>query len=284
MTVATVLAKVRDILQDEPWSSTIGAGYTAGGASLTISAYTELVQGDVLDFQDDATYDLFLVTTSPSSSTVAVVGGYDGTTNANHSNGARFYKSPRYRSNQLVQGISHIVDNRLWPELWIPSSTSITPNPSATNLYDLPTDFLGFLNDREYLVQTATGGIEDVVYNYGQVRQVPTSIASSGWALRVTNWQRIDTNATLLYRAKVTTTNMTSVMEPPIAYGVAAYVLQTETIEKADRFDEDDRTGRMRRNARDIWQQFEQEKRTVAKFLSDNYGKPAVRFKKRVFG
>lgn len=284
MTVATVLTRVRDILQDEPWSSTIGGAYTAGGTTLTIAAWDELVEGDVLDFQDDGTYEQFLVTADPTNSTVAVAGGYDGTTNANHSNGARFYKSPRFRSNQLVQAISHIVDTRLWPDLWIVSSTTITPSPATTLLYDLPSDFRGFLNDAQYLVQAKPGAIEDVMYNFGTVQQVPVAISASGWALRVKQWRRTDADATLLYRAKVTTTNMTSVMEPVIALGVAAYVIQTESLEKADRFDEDDRTGRMRRNARDAWQMFEAEKKVQAKLLSDVYGKPANRFKIRPFG
>lgn len=285
MTVATALALVRDMLQDEPWSSTIGASYTAGGTTLTISEWEELVEGDVLDFQDDGTYEQFLVTTTPASSTVSVAGGYDGTSNQNHSNGARFYKSPRFRSNQVVQAITHVTNTRLWPELFIPSTSTVTPgNPPTTVLYDLPTDFLGVLNDDQYLVQPATGSIEDVRYNYGNVVQVPSSISSSTWALRVTRWERLDVDATLFYRAKVTTSNMTTVMEPVIALGAAAYLLSTEMAEKADRFDEDDRSGRIRRNAATLWSQFEQEKHVIAKQLSDVYGKPPVRHKRRRFG
>ena len=286
MTVATTLALVRDILQDEPWSATIGSGYTAGGTSLTVSLlYDELVEGDVLDFQDDGTYEQFLVTATPSTSAVSVAGAYDGTTNQNHSSGARFYKNPRFRSNQIAQAIAHVVNTRLWPELFIVSTTTITPgNPVTTRLYDLPTDFLGVLNDDEYLVQVATGSLEDVRYNYGNVVQVPTSISTSTWALRVTRWARVDVDATLFYRAKVTTSNMTSVMEPVIAWGAAAYLLTTEMSEKADRFDEDDRSGRIRRNATTLWQNFEAEKRVIAKQLSDVYGKPPVRHKRRRFG
>jgi len=286
MTVATTLALVRDILNDEPWSDTINGAYTAAGTTLTITDFEELVRGDRLDFQDDGTYDLFIVDATPSGSTVTVGIGYDGATNANHSNGARYYKSPRYASKDLVAAMAHVVNTRLWPDLWIlnPTATTYTPSPSTTNLYDLPADFMAFLNDTQYLSQPAAGSIEDVVYSYGQVVKVPAGISASGLALRVTHWQRIDTDATLNYRGKVTTSNMTSAMEPVIALGTAAYVLGTESAEKADRMDEDDRPGRMLRTSRQLWQQFDLEKQKVAKTLSDLHGKPPIRFKKRRFG
>lgn len=284
MTVATTLALVRDILNDEPWSDTINAGYTAPATSFTITDFTELVRGDTLDFQDDGTYDLFIVDATPSSSTVTVGISYDGATNANHSNGARYYKSPRYASKNIVAALTHIVNTRLWPDLWIESTSSITPSPTTTTLYDLPTDFITTLNDNQYLYQPASGTIESALYSYGQVVKVPTSVSSSGFALKVTIWQRVDTAATLFYRAKVTTANMTSVMEPVIALGTAAYLLGIESAEKADRFDEDDRPGRMLRTARSLWDQFDYEKARIAKTLSDLHGKPPNRFKKRRFG
>ena len=284
MTIATTLALVRDILNDEPWSDTINASYTAAAMTITITDFAELVRGDTLDFQDDATYDLFIVDATPTTSTVTVGIGYDGATNANHANAARYYKSPRYASKNIVAALTHVINTRLWPDLWILSTATLTPAITTTNLYDLPSDFLAFLNDNQYLYQAATGGIEDVVYSYGQLVQVPAAISASGWALRVRNWRRTDVAATLFYRAKVTTANMTSGMEPVIALGTAAYLLTTESGEKADRFDEDDRPGRMLRSARELWRQFDSEKQKLAKTLTDTYGKPPVRFKKRRFG
>lgn len=284
MTTATVLALVRDILSDEPWSDTINASYTTPAATMTISDYAELVRGDTLDFQDDGSYDLVLVNDNPTSSAVSVSNGYDGSTAASHSNGARYYKSPRYASHKIVAAITHVVNTRLWPDLWVPSTSSITPSPSSTNLYDLPADFLSLENDNMYLYQAALGSIEDPVYSYGQVVKVPSSVSTSTLALRVTHWARTDVNATLFYRAKVTTSNMTAAMEPVIALGTAAYLRSIEAAEKAERFDEDDRAGRTLRSARDLWTHFDEEKQKLAKTLSDVYGKPPNRFKKRRFG
>lgn len=284
MSVATLLAQVRNIISDEPWSDTINASYTIAATTMTITDFGELVRGDTLDFQDDGTYDLFIVDATPGSSTVDVGIGYDGATNASHANAARYYKSPRYPSKNIVAALTHVVDTWLWPDLWVLGTTTYTPAPTTTNLYDLPSGFVSFLNDRQYLSQPAAGSIEDILYNFGTLVQVPAAISATGWALRVTKWARIDTDATLYYRSKVTTANMTTTMEPVLAIGTAAYLLSVEAAEKTDRFDEDDRSGRMLRTARALEQQFEVEKQKIGKVLSDTYGKPGVRFKKRPFG
>ena len=216
--------------------------YTAPATSFTITDFAELVRGDTLDFQDDGTYDLFIVDATPTNSTVTVGISYDGATNANHANAARYYKSPRYPSKNIVAALTHVVNTRLWPELWVVLDLVHHGGPDDHEPVRPATDFLATLNDKEYLYQAASGSIEDVLYSYGTVRQVPTSVSTSGWAHAGDEVARVDVNATLFYRAKVTTSNMTSMMEPVIAVGTAAYLLSTEAAEKSDRFDEDDRT------------------------------------------
>lgn len=270
MTVATVLALARDILSDEPWSDTINSAYTAAGTTLTITDYAELVRGNTLDFQDDGTYDLFIVDATPSSSTVAVGIGYDGATNANHANGARYYKNPRYPSKNIVAALTHVINTRLWPDVWVPTVASITPTPTTSNIYDLPADYESFIS----LMQVTSGAIEDLAYvtKVEELLSVPSAISSTLKALRVLEWVRNDVSATLTYRAKVSTSNMTSAMEPVIALGTAAYLLSLESGTKADRSDEDDRVGRMLRTANQLWTQFEEEKGRLRAQLLQQWG------------
>jgi hypothetical protein len=277
MTVATVVALARDILSDEPWSDTINASYTAPATTFTITDYAELVRGDKLDFQDDGTYDLFIVDATPSSSTVTVGISYDGATNASHANGARYYKSPRYPSKDIVAAITHVVNTRLWPEVWVPTVTTLTPSPLTTNIYDLPSDYESFIS----LVQVTSGAIEDLSYvtKIEEMLSVPAAISSTLKALRVPDWVRDDVGATLTYRARVSTTNMTSAMEPTIALGAAAYILGLEAGTKSDRVDEDDRSGRMLRSYRELWAQFEQEKSKLRAQLLQQWG-PIRRFRR----
>jgi hypothetical protein len=65
---------------------------------------------------------------------------------------------------------------------------------------------------------------------------------------------------------------MTTAMEPMIAYGVAAMLLRTEMAEKGDRFDEDDRSGRGLRNARELERTFTEEKQRLKTTLMPAWG------------
>ncbi len=276
MTVATTIAAVRDILNDEPFEYSLGGSYTAAGATLTISAYASLVEGDILDFAYDGTYEQMRVTATPSTSTVAIKVAHNGTTNANHANAAYFVKNPRFGTQQIVNAITHIVGTRMYPEVWVPTVVTLTPAPTTTNIYDLPADYESFIS----LVQTATGSIEDIVYvtSIQEVLDVPTGISSSLKALRISAWPRSDAGAALTYRAKVTTSNMTAAMEPVIALGVAGYLLRTESAEKADRLDQDDRPGRMLRSAQALERQFAFEKQQLRTQLLQQWG-PVRRFR-----
>lgn len=258
MTLATVVTDVRRIVQDEPWESVLTGSYTAPATTLTIATFADLERGFVLDFSEDGTLEQFRVSAEPSSSTVSVKPAHNNTTNSNHANGAVFSVNPRYGSDQISKAITHIVNTRLWPDLWIVVDSSITPTPTTTNIYDLPADYEDIIE----LVQVGTGSIEDLVLVpiEREIRIAPDAVSASNKALRITRWPRTDANATLWYRTRVTTANMTAEMEPVIALGTAAYLLRTETQEKLDRPDEDDRPGRMQRAARDLERLFEEEK------------------------
>lgn len=65
----------------------IGADYTSGATTLNVASYTKLVKGMFLQVGSE----IFRVTATPSSSSVAVVGAQMGTSAANHTNGDALY-------------------------------------------------------------------------------------------------------------------------------------------------------------------------------------------------
>lgn len=273
MTVATVITDVRRMVQDEPWEDYLGGAYTAGGATVTVTTYTMWEAGDRMDFpgvDSSGSYEEMRVKTTPSSTTVSVKTGHNDTTNQNHANGAVILKNPRFGTDQIAKAITHVVNTRLWPDIWVVATSSITPSPGTTVIYDLPSDYESFIS----LAQVASGALEDLTYARGltELRNVPTAVSATNKALRVPNWPRVDVAATLFYRARVTTTSMTSEMEPLIALGAAAYLLTTEAHEKADRIDQDDNTLRMVRNARELERAFDQEKRRLKAALMPQWG------------
>lgn len=273
MTVATTITDVRRMVQDEPWEDYLGGAYTAAGATVTVTTYTMWEAGDIMDFpgvESGGSYEQMRVKTTPSSTTVSIKYSHNDTTNQNHANGATILKNPRFGTDQIAKAVSHIVSTRLWPDIWVVSTSSITPTPGSTLIYDLPADYESFVS----LVQLRGGSLEDLVYARGvqELRNVPSAVSATNKALRVANWPRVDVAATLFYRARVTTTSMTSEMEPLIALGTAAYLLTTEAHEKADRVDQDDNTMRMVRNARELERAFEIEKRRLKAALMPQWG------------
>ena len=63
-------------------ADTLGAMYTSGGGTITVTDFTLYKKGYVLKIESE----LFRVTTTPTTSTVTVAGAYAGTSAANHAN------------------------------------------------------------------------------------------------------------------------------------------------------------------------------------------------------
>ncbi len=286
MAISDVLTHVRRLVSDEPWQDTLSGAYTAAGTSVSFTIVSGWEFGDVLDFpgaSSGGSYEQMKIkdTTATQANPVSDSIGHNDTTNQNHASGAVVLKNHRNATDQIVKAATHVVDTLLYPDLWVVSTSTITPSVSTTNVYDTASDFIDVLDYKTGLVQTATGSIEDLTYSpYQLMDTVPTAISATNRAIRVTNWSRTDVTATFFYKAKVTTTNMTSTMEPVIALGTAWYLLKAEALEKNDRFDEDDRPGRMQRLTRELERDFNNEKRRVRQQLLKQYGPPARRFRR----
>jgi len=285
MAVADIITHVRRLVQDEPFQDQLSASYTAAALTVSVDNPTAWEFGDIMDFPEvnaSGSYEQMRVfEQNITANSIDVQIGHNNTTNQNHADNAIVLKNPRYGTDQITKAITHVVDTWLWPDLFVVTSTSITPTPTTSRIYDAPSDFLDVISYRRGLVQAATGSIEDLVYStYEIVDTVPTTISASNRAVRVTHWQRIDVAATFFYKAKMTTTNMTSADEPIIAYGVASQLLADEIQEKSDRFDEDDRTGRMLRNLRDErLRQYKEKVRRRRQHLLKQWGPPERTFR-----
>lgn len=272
MAIADVIADVRRLVQDEPWADQLSAAYTAAGATVSVDNPVEWEQGDVMDFPGVATngsYEQMQVTEDDiTANPIDVRIGWNDTTNQNHADNAVVLKNPRYGTDQVAKAIDHTVETRLWPDLWVVSTTTITPSTS-TNIYDLPADYEDFVQ----LVQLRSGAVEDLVHIQAkELWHVPTAISATNKALRVVHWPRLTVDATLFYRTQVTTTNMTSEMEPIIALGTAAHLVRLESLEKSDRADEDDRPGRFLRTSRELERMFDEEKQKLRAQLMRQWG------------
>jgi hypothetical protein len=141
MAIADIVTHVRRLVQDEPWADFLSSSYTAGGTTVSTVAPTGWEEGAVMDFP--ATLQQMRVRSTPTANPITVTISWNNTTNASESNGATIFRDPRFGSDQIDKMITHVVDTRLWPDVWVKGTTTITPS-SSTNIYDMPTDYEDF--------------------------------------------------------------------------------------------------------------------------------------------
>lgn len=262
MALSDVLVHVRRLVQDEPWEDYLTAPYTSGGVTVTVGNPTAWEEGDVMDFYTSSSgsppsYEQMRVKADGTVNPISVKVAHNDTANQDHASGVAILKAPRYGTDQIVKMATHVVNTKLWPDVFNVLNTTITPS-STTAIYDVPSDFEDFVT----IAQQAVGTIEDLRYinRVDVLLNVPTAISATNKALRIWgSWPRLDVNATLFYRAKVTIDTMTADLEPMIAYGTAIELLRMEMVEKNDRKDEDDRVGRAYRALRDCQRAFDDE-------------------------
>lgn len=129
-----------------PTTVTLNGNYTAGGTSLTFtdgsvnaSATSAMLPGKVIAVD----LELFLITGVPTGGSVAVSGGYLGSTNVNHTSGVLAYVNPEFTDFDILTAINNDLDDLCSPEngLYKLNSLEITYNPVITQ-YDL-TDING---------------------------------------------------------------------------------------------------------------------------------------------
>lgn len=255
MSLATAVVDVRTLLRDMPFTDTITTAPTTGaGTSMVVSTAAAWEVGDVLEFTGPATtgrYEQVLITAN-SSGTLTIVRAYNETTAGTHTTAELARKNPRFGGVQIEEAINNVLDNETFPEIWQVNEASVTPSPTTTYIYDLPAAYEGFVD----LVMLRTGTEDLVRIRATEDDNVPVAISATNKALRVGSWPRTDVNATLFYRARITSASFPADVEPVVAWGAVARLLKSEGAGVADRRDEQDRQGRIFRASRFFDEEF----------------------------
>jgi uncharacterized protein (DUF2132 family) len=227
--IADIVADVRRIIQDEPTNDSISTAPSPASSGTTISFGSASLWflGDVVDVP--AVSEQILITSADGTNPFTIVRGYNDTTAGSITTSHRAFKNPRFGTSQIEEAVTRMTE-RMWPEVYELATTTVTPAPTTTVLYDLPAAFEEIVE----LYQTATGSIEDIVrLSATPVWNVDTAIASSGKALRITSFARDDVSAYLTYKAKVSTATTDTTLQHLIALGTAYELLTNEAAQKA---------------------------------------------------
>lgn len=266
MALNDIILEVRRLIEDDPWSDTITAAPSGTtGVTMTVGTSDYWEAGDVAEFSGDGEQVLILAVSG--TSVTNMVRGYNGTTAGTHTTAELLAKHPRYSRIQIEKAIARAAD-MLYPDVYEIKSTTITPSANSV-LYNLPTDYEKF----EALYQQKTGTVTDVVrVNAEEAWNLPTAVAASGRALRITPWYRTDDNATLTYHAKVSTATTDAGLQRLMAMAAAKHLLIAEAAEKSDRQEDVDRISRILRSARFLEDEFELAKKSYQAGLTPRAG------------
>lgn len=128
VTEAAVLKAVARELGDTPYSDIHTNSYTAAGTSLTVGtdATTRYEVGGYIEWIDDATYDIALLT-AVTATTLTIAVSQLGATNQNHSANARFRLNPRFFGLDIQAAINDALTEDLFPDIYAVYQDQLTP-------------------------------------------------------------------------------------------------------------------------------------------------------------
>ena len=180
---ATLVTRVRRLLDDDPYEGRITTAYTAGGTIVTDDG-TKWAVGDWGEF-DETPWDHFLVR-SISTNTLTVKSGHHNTTDTNHTDEIAIKKAPFYAAQQVIRAIEQTIQE-LWPHAWKSIAGSVTPS-TTTVWYDGAATWLGLISvnqrhgtsDREIGLFGAAGTGRSVILQ----RNLPTGLVASTVGVR----------------------------------------------------------------------------------------------------
>ena len=246
MTLATAVTDTRRVLQDEPVSDSFSTAPTGTtGTSIVVGTTGLWTTGDVMEFSLDG--EQALVTDDSSDPTLTIVRAHNETTAGTHTTAERILKNPTYGTVEIQEALNFVLDYETWPQVFQFDTTTFTPDPGNTIMYDLPADYEMAVD----LVQEGAS-LEDLRrIGFEERLNVPTAISTTLKALRVTSWPRTDVDATLTYIARITSSSFPSDYEPIAALGAAARLLRTQAREEARSGESEDVSFRILRVARE---------------------------------
>lgn len=246
---ASLIQKIRHVLNDTPQVDNITGAYTAGGTTLSVADATIYDKGDIIEFVTDG--DQFLIdSASGTTLTMKAAGlGWGGSTNANHSNGDAFWLRPVFSYIQIVEAIDTTIQE-LWPYGWKAVTNTITP-VSGQRWYDLATsgtDTIDLIDATQRIDSTTAG-----VVNYGTrkgtpitiQKGLPTAVAASTVGVYFPSFNNLTHTVAVRVRAKLTDTvasgNYSDLDEgflsDAVVYGAAARLLENTEIPRVTQTD-----------------------------------------------
>lgn len=126
---ATVVNRVRRLLNDRPWETTSTTATTS--ATVAVPDGTQWATGDILEWSHSATgQGEQALVRSVSSNDLTVLRGYGSVAATAHTSGDRVIKNPTFFYDDIVESIDETL-NSLYPNAWKSIQQGVTPAANA---------------------------------------------------------------------------------------------------------------------------------------------------------
>lgn len=193
---ATMVKRIRQELNDNPWFDTCVEAMDTTEVGLDVTDGTKYSVGVVVEFQDDG--ELCLVT-GVTSNTLTVIRNYmysvttTAGTGTNHLINAQIAANPRFTYSQIVEAIS-LVLSELYPHVYRLIQVTATPSSTGNRWYDLANTAIVDISSVVQEVGTS-GSASSSLFRYGDTaqygvelrRNLPTAKITTGPGLWIRN-------------------------------------------------------------------------------------------------
>ena len=249
---ATLVQRIRYLLQDTPAADNITGAYTAAGLTLTVTDATLYDKGDLLEFKADG--DTFLVNSAAGTTVTMLAAGlsWDGSTNADHASGAAFFLRPAFRYLAILEAIEDTI-LELWPWAWKVTTDTVTP-VSGTRWYDAATSTTTAMDIIDATQRDTAASPSQGVVRYGGrrnpytislERSLPTAVAASTVGYHIPMVHNTTYTIAVRVRARLLTTFTTpnyvdlveGSMVEAVIYGAASRLLENTEVPRVTQQD-----------------------------------------------
>ena len=233
VTVATMVKRVRRVLNDYPWQDVLTGSFASGATTTaTVADTTAWEAGEILEFQDDGEQAVVLTITGATTMTVGRNYNSSIVTPAGHASGVVIFKTPAFQYVQVKDALEETMTS-MWPYVYKKVVTTITP-VAGTHYYELPSAGSEIL-ELSSVVQTAgtSPNIRPFFYGRGNgaypvslIFDLGTDISTAGRpVLYLPYLQNADNAVRIIGIGKVTATITTTTYDDIVEGLMSEYIV-----------------------------------------------------------
>lgn len=227
--LVSLVRRVRRAVGDRPLRTWIlDDPLTAGATSITIDAdHAGYFPSAGIEICFDDATDEMCVTTGPAdpeTGGVPVARGQDGTNATEHAKGVALLKSPRFSSAQILDAVHMIVDNELWPDVWVPAEATLAYQ-ATSEYYAAP---MPDIEEIVYAYQLSGGRIWPVRARFLSQELARDADFPDGAIIVDGAYDAVDIRCA--FRVRPTVGTLTSELEHLVVLGAAAHLVLGEEL------------------------------------------------------